>query len=124
MAQIIPFPVKRRDSLAGTLPSVPSRPSLTHVEAIPSGDAASSAEALPVVEPVLVRVPPKPLTGWQMMGCAVFAVFGAGILVVLMALLVTDPLEGDSLGDDTGSKSAAPSGGDLLGPAWFSTGRR
>lgn len=123
MAQIIPFPVKPRDSLGG-VPSVPARPSLSRVEAIPAGDSSSSAEALPGVEPVLVRVPRKPLTGWQMMGCAVFAVFGAGILVVLMALLVADPLEGDSIGEDSGSESASPGGGDFIGPAWFSTGRR
>jgi hypothetical protein len=112
MAQIIPFPGRRRVLVEGT-------------EAPPAElpQAEPTPVEFPQVEPRVV-VPPRPMSVWRMMGCAVLAVFGMGVLLVMLSLTVADPLEGeDSEGeeDSQGSPYGSPVGAeDQSGPAWLS----
>lgn len=113
MAQIIPFPGRRRAPVEGA-EVIPAEP---HQVEPPSTE-------LPPAEPRVV-VPPRPLSAWQMMGCAVLAVLGMGILLVVLSLAVADPLEGEESEGGEGSQGApyGSSAGveDQSGPAWFST---
>lgn len=121
MAQIIPFPVRKRAAAQSEESLQEARPQ----EALPE-EAALSAEALSEEEAPRVWVPPPPMSPLRMMGCAVLAVFGAGLVLVLLVLSVSDPLEVDSRegeGDSDTLFRSSSSGGepeDLSGPAWFS----
>lgn len=126
MAQIIPFPVRPKAAVPSAespqveLPEAGPRP-----EAEQRPDAASPPEAEQGSEakPPVVVVPPRPLSAWKMMGCAVFAVFGAGLLLVVMSLLAADPLDGDFGEGAADSKGGVRSSGggsyEGIGPAWF-----